>query len=83
MTTLLIFMIIFEPETWIKQLILSILSELENHNYKNRRVFGGIWKYQMQTQVCERTCTIWASGFQGFTFPVHILLQDLSSFGLV
>ena len=39
LTTLLIFMTIFEPETWIKQLILSILSELENHNYTNK----GFW----------------------------------------
>ena len=29
-------MTIFEPDTWIKQLILSVLSELENHNYTNK-----------------------------------------------
>ena len=30
------------------------------------RVFGGIWKYEMQTQVCLQTCTICAAGFQDF-----------------
>ena len=67
LTTLLVFKAIFEPEALIKRSIFGVLQT-------GSALLRLVYKDKSATQLRRRV-------LQDFTFPIHILFQDSSSFG--